>query len=135
MAPNIRSSSPCLSRLQTIHADLRKKKAALDILRKQVQRKEAEREAKIAYAGQRTKKSPKTFHRQPHAVGRVVANDPRLDSPLGLLCSEHGTCTWRLMSAHDRLPAEDVGVGRSGSLRSPPRRPHSLSLINGFIDS
>ena len=53
----------CLSRLQTIHADLLRKKAAVESLRKQVQRKEAERAAKIAYVGQRTKKCPKTFHR------------------------------------------------------------------------
>ena len=53
----------CLSRLQTIHADLLRKKAAVESLRKQVQRKEAERAAKIAYVEHRTKKFPKTFHR------------------------------------------------------------------------
>ena len=56
-------SSCCLSRLQTIRADLLRKKAALESLRKQVQRKEAERAAKIAYVEHRTKKFPKTFHR------------------------------------------------------------------------
>ena len=44
---HMKSLSPCcLSRLQTIHADLLRKKAALESLRKQVQRKEAERAAK-----------------------------------------------------------------------------------------
>jgi hypothetical protein len=64
MAPNTRSFSSRLSRLQNIHADLLKRKAALESLRKQVQQKEAEREAKVAYVGHRTKKPPKTFHRQ-----------------------------------------------------------------------
>jgi|SoiMethySBSTD1v2_1073268.scaffolds.fasta_scaffold3154050_1 hypothetical protein len=59
MAPNMRSLFLGLLRLQTIHADLLRKKAALESLRKQVQRKEAEREAKNAYVGQRTKKPPK----------------------------------------------------------------------------
>jgi hypothetical protein len=61
---HMKSLSPCcLSRLQTIHADLIRKKAAVESLRKQVQRKEAERAAKITFIGQRTKKCPKTFHR------------------------------------------------------------------------
>ena len=47
MAPNTRS----LWRLQSIHADLLRRKAALESLRKQLQRKEAEHEAKIAYVG------------------------------------------------------------------------------------
>ena len=58
------SNNKSLWRLQSIHADLFRRKAALESLRKQVQRKEAERDAKIAYVGQRTKKSPKTVRRQ-----------------------------------------------------------------------
>ena len=57
MAPNTRS----LWRLQSVYADLARRKAALESLRKQVQRKEAEREAKIGYVGQRTKQSPKAI--------------------------------------------------------------------------
>jgi hypothetical protein len=69
MGPNIGNSSSRLSRLQNIHAELLRKKAALEILRKQVLQKEAAREAKIAYGAQWTKKSPRTSHRQARPGG------------------------------------------------------------------
>ena len=85
MAPNIRS----LWRLQSIHADLLRRKAALESLRKQVQRKEAEREAKIAYVGQRTKKSPTTGRRQTRTG--VATDLQRFLSAISLSLS-HFTC-------------------------------------------
>lgn len=71
MAPDIRS----LWRLKSIHADLLRRKAALESLRKQVQQKEAEREAKIAYVGQRTKKSRTNGRRQTRTVSRPTFSD------------------------------------------------------------
>ena len=68
MGPNFGNSSSRLSRLQNIHAELLKKKAALEILRKQVLQKEAAR-GKIAYGAQWTKKSPRTSHRQARPGG------------------------------------------------------------------
>jgi hypothetical protein len=52
-------SLPSLAQLRDIHTDLLRKKAALESLRKQVQREEAMRAAKVAYVGQRTKKFPR----------------------------------------------------------------------------
>jgi hypothetical protein len=53
-------SLPSLAQLRGIRADLLREKVALESLRKQIQREEAVRAAKVAYVGQPTKKFPRS---------------------------------------------------------------------------